>query len=176
MSSGFPVGDILAGGALIWDVYSSYANAPEQFRNLAQDILSLHLVFKNVEVQLRNQGFGNNTLTLSTKDMHELEILHEGLRTITKELDDLLQKYHSFTENHSISFDRLRWGQEDLVRIRERILMHVGLLTALNTRLMSYVNPPLNTLAALIILGLPSIVKIPSYNLSYALTADFYKI
>ncbi|RPB18758.1 hypothetical protein L211DRAFT_871653 [Terfezia boudieri ATCC MYA-4762] len=52
-----------------------------------------------------------------------------------KELDALLQKYKSLTENQSVSFDRLRWGQEDLAGFRERIVMHVGLLTAFNTNL-----------------------------------------
>lgn len=120
----------------MWDVYSAYADAPEQFRNFSQEILSLHIVFKRVEDQLCNQGPGNNILRLSAKDMDDLKILHDGLQTIMKELDACLKKYQSLTEDHSISFDRLRWGQEDLVGFRERILMHVGLLTAFNTSLM----------------------------------------
>ena len=141
MSFGFSVGDFLAGGTLVWKVYNAYADAPEQFRNFSREILSLHVVFKKVEDQLRNQGFGSNTLTLSANDTNDLKILHDGLQSIVKELDALLQKYHSLTENHSISFYRLRWGQEDLSGLRERIIVHVGLLTAFNTSLMSYVNP-----------------------------------
>ena len=145
MSFASSVDDFLAGGTLVWRVFNTYAGAPEQFRNFSQEILSLHVVFKKVEDQLGNQGLGNNTLTLSARDTNDLKILHDGLQTIVKELDALLQKYNSLTENHTISFDRLRWGKEDLSGVRERIIAYVGLLTAFNTSLMSYVNPPLNS-------------------------------
>jgi len=140
MSYGFGIGDFVGVGTLVSNVYSAYAGAPEQFRNFSQEILSLHVVFKIVEDQLRNQGPGNSTLTLSAKHTDDLKFLHDGLQTIMKELDALLKKYQSLAENHSISFDRLRWGQEDLVGFRERILMHISLLTAFNTSLTWYVH------------------------------------
>ena len=127
-------------GTLVWNVYSAYTGAPEQFRNFSQEILSLHVVLKKIEDQLCNPGPGNNNLTLSAKHTDDLKILHDGLQTIMKELDALLKKYQSLTEDHSISFDRLRWGQEDLLGFRERILMHIGLLTAFNTSLTWYVH------------------------------------
>ena len=136
MSFGFGIGDFLSVGTLVWNVYNAYAGAPEQFRNFSQEILSLHVVYKKVEDQLCNPGPGNNTLALSTKDTDDLKILHDGLQTIMEELDALLKKYQSLTEDHSVSFDRLRWGHEDLVGFRERIIMHIGLLTAFNTSLM----------------------------------------
>ena len=142
VSFGFAVGDFLGVGTRVWNVHLAYANAPKQFRDFAHEILSLHVVFKKVEDQLRNQGFGNNTLTLSAKDADDLKILRDGLQTIVKDLDALLQKYRSLKENHSISFDRLRWGQEDLSGLRGRLIVHIGLLTAFNTSLMSYVKPP----------------------------------
>jgi len=87
--------------------------------------LSLHMVYKIVEDQLRNQGFGNNTLTLSKRSTNDLKILHDGLQAIMKGLGTLLKKYQSLTENRSISFvDRLRWGQERLAGFRERTLIH----------------------------------------------------
>ncbi|RPB22047.1 hypothetical protein L211DRAFT_811319, partial [Terfezia boudieri ATCC MYA-4762] len=135
MSFGFSVSDFLGVGTLVWNVYNAYRGAPEQFRNFSQEILSVHVVYKQIEDQLRNQGYGNNSSTLSAKDMDDLKILHDGLQNIMRELDALLQKYQSLTENHSVSFDRLRWGQEDLAGFRERIVMHVGLLTAFNTSL-----------------------------------------
>ncbi|RPB18755.1 hypothetical protein L211DRAFT_795784 [Terfezia boudieri ATCC MYA-4762] len=139
MSFGFSVGDFLGVGTLVWNVYSAYAGAPEQFRNFSQEILSLHVVCKQIEDQLCNQGYRNNSSTLSAKYTDDLKVLYDGLQNIMKELDALLQKYQSLTENHSLSFDRLRWGQEDLAEFRERIIMHVGLLTAFNTSLTAYV-------------------------------------
>ncbi|KAF8445103.1 hypothetical protein BGX38DRAFT_701066 [Terfezia claveryi] len=135
MSFGFSVGDFLGAGTLVWNVYSAYAGAPEQFRNFSREILSLHVVYKQIKDQLCNQGYGNNSSTLSAKDTNDLKILHDGLQNIIKELDALLKKYKSLTVNHSVSFDRLRWGLEDLAGFRERIVIHVGLLTAFNTSL-----------------------------------------
>ncbi|KAF8445097.1 hypothetical protein BGX38DRAFT_1119610, partial [Terfezia claveryi] len=136
MTFGFSIGDFVSVGTLVWNVFSAYAGAPEQFRNFSQEILSLHAVYKQIEDQLCNQGYGNNSSTLSAKQTEDLKILHDGLQLIMKELDALLQKYNSLMENHSVSFDRLKWGLEDLAGFRERIVIHVGLLTAFNTSLM----------------------------------------
>ena len=98
--------------------------------------MSLHVIFKKAEDQLRNQGFGNNTFSLGTKVTDDLKVLHDGLQSIVKELDALRQKYRSLTENHSTQFDRFRWGQEDVSGLRKRIVIHVGLLRAFNKSLM----------------------------------------
>lgn len=147
MSFGLGVGDLnfVRVGSLLWNMYSVYAGAPEQFRNFSQEILSLHVVFKKVEDYLRNQGFGDNitgTLTLSAKDANDIKILYDGLQTIVKDLDALLKKYKSLLENRNILFDRLRWGQRDLTEFRGRILVHIGLLNAFNTSLTWYVVFP----------------------------------
>ena len=122
---------------MVWNAYNAYAGAPEQFRSFSQEIWSLHVVFKKAEDQLRNQGFGNNTFSLGTKVTDDLKVLLHGLQTILEELDALLQKYRSLMESHSISFIRFRWGQEDLSGLRKRIVIHVGLLIALNESLRS---------------------------------------
>ena len=71
MSFELGVDDFLTAGKLVWDVYSAYADAPKQFWNFSQEILSLHIVFEQVEEQL------HNTTTLSTKDTHHLKTLYE---------------------------------------------------------------------------------------------------
>ena len=163
MSFGFSIGDFLGVGTLVWNVYSAYAGAPEQSRNFSQEILSLHVVFKTVENQLLNQGFGNNTtsaLNLSAKNTDNLKILHSGLQTIVTELDALLKKYQSLTENRSISCDRLKWGKEDLAGFRERILMHVGLLTAFNTSLSWYLLAPILNPSVSLLFRIPALVLV----------------
>ena len=139
MSLEFAAVDFLGIGTLVRNVYTAYTRAPEQFRKFSQEILSLHVVYNQVEDQLRNQGLGSNGLTLSARATDDLKILHDGLQTIVKELDALLKEYWSLTKSHGISFDQLRWGQEDLAGLRERIVVHVGLLTAFNTSLTWYV-------------------------------------
>jgi len=135
MSFGFGVGDFLAVGKLVWDVYRAYADAPEQFRNFSQEILSLHVVLGKVEEQLYN------TTTFSRQDTDNLRILYHGLKTTMEALDALLKKYQRLSENRyrSRSFDRLKWGQEDFVGLREKLRSNITLLTAFNSSLAKYV-------------------------------------
>ena len=79
MSIGFGEGDFLTVGKLVWNVHSAYADAPEQFRNFSQEVLSLHIVIRNVEVQLRISGSGG---TASGSGLHrqcEYCLLHSQL-------------------------------------------------------------------------------------------------
>lgn len=64
---GFGVGDILAVGTLVWKVYSAYAGAPEQFRNFAREILSLHTVIRKVEEQLGISGPDSDVVGASSE-------------------------------------------------------------------------------------------------------------
>jgi len=146
MSFGFGAGDILAIGTLVWNVYSAYAGAPEQFRNFSQEILSLHVVVRKVEDQLGISGSGKTAdvgtlpgsggvVTLSAKDKNDLKILYNGLQTVVKELHDLLNTYRSLASNRRNPIDKLRWGQEDLAGLRDKLLLNVTLLTSFNASL-----------------------------------------
>ena len=153
MTFSFRVGDFLTVGKLVWNMYTAYADAPEQFRNISQEILSLHIVIQKVEVQLGvlgSDGMGSGSQrpssgdaasppTLSTEDQNELETLYDGLQAIVKELDDLLKKYKS-SESTGNPIDRLKWGQEDLVGLRERLRSNINLLTTFNAFLAKYVH------------------------------------
>ncbi|KAF8417407.1 hypothetical protein EV426DRAFT_645852, partial [Tirmania nivea] len=147
---GFGVGDFVGVGTLVWKIYNAYAGAPEQFRNFSGEILSLHVVVRKIEDQLgmsgseggansnagpsRLPGCGSIT-SLSEEDKNALNILYDGLQTTMKELDNLLKKYQTLASNPIMSFDRLKWGKEDLASLRERILLSVSLLTAFNASL-----------------------------------------
>ena len=155
MSFGFGVGDFLAVGKLVWDVYSAYKGAPEQFRNFSQEILSLHIVIRKVEDQLgisssdatvvwlaHETGSGSQppaVAGLSTRDKDDLKILYDGLQIIMKELNDLLSKYRKL-ESGPNPIDQFKWGQEDLVGLRDKIRSHITLLTAFNATLAKYVH------------------------------------
>ncbi|KAF8417400.1 hypothetical protein EV426DRAFT_376691 [Tirmania nivea] len=147
------VGDFVGVGTLVWKIYNAYAGAPEQFRNFSGEILSLHVVVRKIEDQLgmsgseggansnagpsRLPGCGSIT-SLSEEDKNDLNILYDGLQTTMKELDNLLKKYQTLASNPIISFDRLKWGKEDLAGLRERIHLSVSLLTAFNASLANY--------------------------------------
>jgi hypothetical protein len=55
MSFGFSIGDFVAVGNLAWQVWKSCKDAPESFRNVSQEVLSLHAVLKEIEELLEGQ-------------------------------------------------------------------------------------------------------------------------
>ena len=59
MSYGYGVGDFIAVSRLAWDVYAAYKDAPEDFRNISDEIKSLHII-----VGKHKYKFYNKTLTL----------------------------------------------------------------------------------------------------------------
>ena len=156
MSFGFGVGDFLVVGGLVWDVYRAYADAPEQFRNFSQEILALHVIVRKIEGQLGISGSDGTAsgsqlpavgsrsqpptiATLSTKDKNDLKILYDGLHAIMKELDDLIKKYQSLESTRN-PVERFKWGQEDLVGLRDKIRSNITMLTAFNATLAKYVD------------------------------------
>ena len=149
MSVPFGVGDVLAVGTLVWNVYTAYKGAPEQFRNFSREILPLHVVVRKVEEQLGISGSvgaarrpsSGGVAGLSMKDRNDLKILFDNLRSIMEELEELLNKYQSLASNRRKRIDRLRWGQEDLVGLRGKLQLNLTVLTSFSTTLAKYVLP-----------------------------------
>ena len=50
MSFGYSIGDIFILGQLAWNIYEACKSAPESFKNMAHDVLSLHTVLKKPEI------------------------------------------------------------------------------------------------------------------------------
>ena len=132
---------------LLFNVYSSYTQAPDQFRNFSQEIKSLQAVYSRVSDLLGSQ---DSTPTLSGKDIEGLETLNKGLQTLVKELNALLEKYQGLEDDPRLSVNRATWGLEDLAGFRKRIRVHVSLLTVFNTNLVWYVCFPLEFLTRML--------------------------
>lgn len=49
MSFDYSLGDFVALGELTWKIYKACQNAPEGFKNISQEVLSSHVVIKEVE-------------------------------------------------------------------------------------------------------------------------------
>ena len=147
MSFGYGVGDFLAVGKLVWDVYRAYADAPAQFRDFSEEILALHVVVRKVEDQLGISGSNGvasgsqlpAVASLSTKDKDDLKILYDGLQAMMKELDDLLGKYKSLKSSRN-PIDRFKWGQENMAGLKDKIRSNIIMLTAFNATLAKYVH------------------------------------
>ena len=142
MSFGFGVGDFLAAGRLVWDVYSAYADAPEKFHNFSQEILALHVVVRKVEdllglsdpdggSQLPAVGSSSGSQppivsTLSTKYKEDLMILYDQLQAIMK---DLVGKKYKHLQSSRNPIDRFKWRQVDLVGLMDKLRSKISLLT-----------------------------------------------
>ena len=63
MSFGFGVGDFLTVSKLALDVYTAYKDAPEDFRNISDEIKSLHIITDS-----HKDEFQNKTLNVDEDD------------------------------------------------------------------------------------------------------------
>jgi hypothetical protein len=50
MNFGCSLGDFVTVGQLAWNVYKSCKEAPDSFANISNEVLSLHIVLKEVEL------------------------------------------------------------------------------------------------------------------------------
>ena len=123
MSFGFGIGDILALGELSWTVYKSCKDAPESFSNIAQEVLSLHVVLKEVEENISGHK-------LAPKQEAGLRTVAEGCQKVLEDLKILVEKYESLGTQSKRTWDRMKWGLQDVADLRARLTSNTVLLTA----------------------------------------------
>jgi hypothetical protein len=88
MSFGYSVGDIVLLGQLAWKAYRSCKDAPESFKNVSQEVLSLHAILREIE-----ETFSGQTLLSTRQD--NLKKIGDGCRNVLEELQGLVDKYES---------------------------------------------------------------------------------
>ncbi|MCJ1267062.1 hypothetical protein MMC22_006947 [Lobaria immixta] len=123
MSFGYSVGDVLAVGQLAWKIYKVCKDAPESFKNISQEVLSLHVVLKELEEIYSDANF-------STTQQSRLRVFGDGCRAVLEDLRGLVDKYNSLGTSTKRTWDRLAWGSEDIAELRSRLISNTGLLTA----------------------------------------------
>ena len=121
MSFGYAVGDFIAVGTLAWNVYKSCKEAPESFGNISFEVLSLHAVLKEAEETVFAQH-------LSPTQQERLKAVGDGCQHVLKDLDDLCQKYQSLGTQSKRTWDRMKWGTEDIAELRARLTSNSVLL------------------------------------------------
>lgn len=129
MSFGVGLGDVLLLSKLAWDVYLTCKEASDDFRRLATEVASLHVVLKETEVYM------NEYTELDTSRRNRLEILTSGCRGTLEDLEELLKSYSSLGTQAQRTWDRMRFGLEDLADVRSRLVSNVTMLTAFNSTL-----------------------------------------
>jgi hypothetical protein len=132
MSFGYGVGDVMAVATLAWNIYRVCKDSPNDFRNVSNEVLSLHLVLKETDELIAE---------VIKDDADAASRLHEmatGCKSVLDELQGLLDKYQSMGTQTKRTWDRLQWGLEDIATIRSRLVSHTGLLTAFNGTALRY--------------------------------------
>jgi N-terminal domain on NACHT_NTPase and P-loop NTPases len=122
MSFGYSVSDIVVLGQLAWKAYRSCKDAPESFRNISREVLSLHALLKEIEENI-------GTETLSSSQAH-LKTIGDGCRNVLEELQSLVDKYESLGTQSKRSWDRMKWGCTDIAELRSRLTSNTLLLSA----------------------------------------------
>lgn len=122
MSFGFSVGDFATLGQLTWTVYKACKDAPDSFKNISQEVLSLHAVLKELEETYADAN-------LPAAQQSRLEIVGDGCRAVLKDLQGCVDKYNSLGTNSKRTWDRLQWGSEDIAELRSRLVSNTVLLT-----------------------------------------------
>jgi hypothetical protein len=133
MSFGYSVGDFVAITTLAWRVYKSCRQAPGSFGDIASEVASLHTVLKEAEETVFAQ-------TLPPAKQDQLRVVGDGCRHVLEDLDNLVKKYQSLGTQSKRTWDRMRWGAEDISELRTRLISNTGLLTGLLTVLIRYVH------------------------------------
>jgi len=138
MSIGFGLCDFVAIPAYAWKIYRACRNSSEEFNNLATEVASLHTVLKETQEYVSEWGarFGPDREA-------QLAILGKGCHEVLQDLERLLQRYESLGTHTQWTWDRMRWGAEDIARARQRLSVNTTLVTAFNMNLVKYVagNP-----------------------------------
>jgi len=133
MSFGVSVGDLIQVGTLSWSLYRGCRDSSDEFKRISQEVASLHVVIKETEDQFtESQGLS------PTRD-YRLAVLLEGTNDVLQELKKLLDSYDSLGTQAQRTWDRMRWGMEDLADVRSRLISNTTLITAFNSALARYV-------------------------------------
>ena len=132
MSFGYGVGDIMAVSRLALKVYTAYKDAPDDYRNIADEVKSLHIIIEEA-----TRHFDESTALSNKKQEGGKEVL-EGCQNVLKDLDTLIEKYKALAPtnaNTSQVFRRIKLGTEDIVTLRARLTSNTTLLNGFIQRL-----------------------------------------
>src|ERR1700733_15560938 len=108
---GFGVGDFIAIGTLALNLYKSCKEAPESFGNISSEVLSMHIVLKEVEEEVLARP-------LAPTKQERLEAIGEGCHLVLNDLDNLVKRYQSLGTQSKRTWDRMRYSMEDITELR----------------------------------------------------------
>ncbi|GAB1314608.1 Potassium channel AKT1 [Madurella fahalii] len=131
MSFGVGVGDLALVARSAWRLYKACKESSEDFARLSTELLSLHAVLNETHEFLIDNP------KLDTSRRHRLSMLCDQCNAALEGLDSIVARYESLGTQAQRTWDRMRFGLNDLSDVRERLVSSVTLLTAFNTAMIN---------------------------------------
>ena len=132
MSFGYGVGDIMAISGLALRVCTAYKDAPGDYRNISDEVESLHIIINRAAHHIESTMLSDN----SRQEGHKIL---RGCHNVLADLDALIEKYNSLASKStststSQALQRLKFsaslviGTEDIATLRARLTSNTTLL------------------------------------------------
>ena len=129
------VGNVFALSLLAAKVYTAYRDAPDNYRNIADEVKSLQIM-DNFLQRLQST-------TLSDNDWQEAQAIVKGCQGVLEELNSFMEGYKGLTSSNkkSLVLRRVKFGAEDFATLRARLTSNTILL---NVFIQRFDIPPIN--------------------------------
>ena len=133
MNFGFGVGDIVAISQLAAKVYTRYKDAPNDYKNIAEEVKSLQIIIDNAAHHFKG------TYLIDNHRKSGQEIL-KGCQSVLEDLNSqVVEKYKGLASaNTGQAFQRIKFGTEDIPNLRARITSNATLLSSFIRRYFCY--------------------------------------
>ena len=110
------VGGLIRVGTLLWEAYQLYKEAPENFKEISSDLLSILALLDAVDETLSGRDLTNSEET-------HITTIRNGCTKALNNLQRIVRKY----QDGGI-FDRLLWPTKDIKKLRARLTLNFTLL------------------------------------------------
>jgi hypothetical protein len=164
MSFGFAVGDFVALGRLSGSLYKQCKGASAEFAAVCNEVLSIDTALRELEDQAQNE---DSILNHAGKERQkELNNIVQNCTEVLQELEAMVTRYRSLVSSQEKVWDRIKFGNEGIEVIRNRLLLHTPtltlFLTTLGTESLGRVEKKLDEIAAEIRAGQhePSVITV----------------
>ena len=123
MSFGVGVGDFLAVGRLVLDLYNACKDAPGEFQEICRELSSIHTVLSGLAEQAKDP---NSLFIKQGKErIPEWTQIQENLEFTLGELQDLVKRYYKMGRN---AWMRIQFVNENLSNLRGRLSFHLNVI------------------------------------------------
>jgi hypothetical protein len=112
MSFGFSIGDLVSLLGLAWRVYKSCKDSFDEFKNISSEVAGLHIVLLETKDFVTEHG---EILDASRED--RLAHLAKSCSNVLIDREAMLSRYKSLGSKTQRTWDRLRWGKEDITQL-----------------------------------------------------------